>query len=1530
MTSTGQPASHPPKNPPHRQAQKKSWKKKGRKKKSGHVRTSDAARHATKNKTELCRHKSSVQQGPLAAQQPRLDASCTSAMKASFEKGDSNRCRNAYEKILHQELDRSLLEPHKKNKHISVGRCRMLAVNHKIALPSFEDLSAAGFELDAVPRDKWAVPTDCLRFVKKIAEEGLCLGHCVRCESIASRDRTPGAGGRGADGGASRQGRRGQEPVAPAAAPAVPQTTAAPTSSAPASAPPVSAAPMSAPATWAPPTAAPVSAAPASVRPLAMSIRQPNSGMSGLMLQQGVIGVGSPLQQGVLDTSGFNGSPFGLCARAGPPSAANGRPLSPAGGTMVSPLSLNGGLNGSCGVSAGSSPRMLAPGRGGNLLYAPSLGDSLGGSLPSSACASTGGSPLMLAPVPSAISTSPPPPVSGSKGFKLEPISLAELAECVDDAYYGALLESAVLEHEMLAKGMAAGGGGVGGQAGGVSFTAELAALADAASVDNSNVAAAGTNGAGTGIGNGAGNDVGNGQSWGANNSSTGGGLAPVYGGFSVHPWASLELEQAVGTADGLSTQRALAASAARQQPAQVSTAPPDAARRLTGADIVLDDDLIHELESLSESMAGDLDLSDALSETLADLRHCAPQDVPCVPGSVLSSAADSSHAPRREARPHPHYMSGRYGPYGGNLGGNAGGDFGVNDYVGDNVGANEGCIDFHIGSPLHPSAASTAGSESVATAPLSPYASACAAAAAPDADTAWIDSMEAEYGCMGAECGMPPPQPPPDATMDEAGADTAPAGDDDAALLDAESEVQEAALRRVHSELVRLCEDLSNPPATEHGCKRGRNGEANQHDGHSSDGCGSGEGHPCGYMSSGDEEDASLSSNSTGSEAETFRAKKRCRELLPAIAEELERLQHAFRAFSLPPAAREQALAGIGTRAAAGAGPPLGGGVGGPPRLPSASKKLYTRSAWGDPPGNPSTATTPNKPNLHADGSWAGTTSGADFGTGTRDAQGSARSPESEADPGYVSDTARALPNREDEATGLLPYDEDDEPPAPLGALDKARMVKLLHERCARMRALADAPMRRRRTAYRRMEDAAETPAPAAQPAAAADTDAPGAPAAAADRRPAGSRSAAPPAPAAAALGLSLPGNAPPPVVRAESLPASASTAAVDAAASAAAAKEAAGGGGTASGRSNVPLDADAIIAAATADAAPHWPRRAAPAAPATAVPARPFVHGSLGGLIAAVTAAFWLGKPVHATGHTWATKETHESTETATADGVTSPTGISTARTTAAAASPSSVPSAAAAAPPPTFGGTAPGTGAPAATSAAHATSSRLPRQSPINRATLPDGRRALFMFCSPLVAPLDCNPEAKALIAAGLLRASPPPLAGGSFSDLRQALREWQPHIFWFAGHGDSRMADGAGTLGFSGADGSLQLVSPAAIAAELRQHVPLHGGCLECVVLNACSSGFELGSLGEMLYQVRAQVAIPSGCPQGEGAPSPEGSLLATLSSLLSLEAPWRWRGDWRAEASPASRAADAVQDTSFSAPLDAPLRPVARS
>ena len=69
-----------------------------------------------------------------------------------FEKGDSNRCRNAYERILHAALRSSVLEPHKKNKHISVGRCRMIAIDNGVRIPTYEALSAAGFSENQVRR----------------------------------------------------------------------------------------------------------------------------------------------------------------------------------------------------------------------------------------------------------------------------------------------------------------------------------------------------------------------------------------------------------------------------------------------------------------------------------------------------------------------------------------------------------------------------------------------------------------------------------------------------------------------------------------------------------------------------------------------------------------------------------------------------------------------------------------------------------------------------------------------------------------------------------------------------------------------------------------------------------------------------------------------------------------------------------------------------------------------------------------------------------------------------------------------------------------------------------------------------------------------------------------------------------------------------------------------------------------------------------------------------------------------------------
>ena len=113
----------------------------------------------------------------------------------TFERGDSNRCRNAYEKILHAALPPRLLDVHKKNKHISVGRCRMVAINHRVALPAYDALSHAGFDYTKVSPAAWSVPDDCKRFVKKIAEEGLCRMPCATCDRLGGAPVAPAHAG---------------------------------------------------------------------------------------------------------------------------------------------------------------------------------------------------------------------------------------------------------------------------------------------------------------------------------------------------------------------------------------------------------------------------------------------------------------------------------------------------------------------------------------------------------------------------------------------------------------------------------------------------------------------------------------------------------------------------------------------------------------------------------------------------------------------------------------------------------------------------------------------------------------------------------------------------------------------------------------------------------------------------------------------------------------------------------------------------------------------------------------------------------------------------------------------------------------------------------------------------------------------------------------------------------------------------------------------------------------------------------------
>ena len=98
-----------------------------------------------------------------------------------FRTGDSNRCRSVYEQVLRVELRANVLDAQKKNKHVSIGRCRMLAINHGVALPPYEALSQVGFVEAGVPREQWSVPTDCKRFEKSVAAEGQCRGFCKTC-----------------------------------------------------------------------------------------------------------------------------------------------------------------------------------------------------------------------------------------------------------------------------------------------------------------------------------------------------------------------------------------------------------------------------------------------------------------------------------------------------------------------------------------------------------------------------------------------------------------------------------------------------------------------------------------------------------------------------------------------------------------------------------------------------------------------------------------------------------------------------------------------------------------------------------------------------------------------------------------------------------------------------------------------------------------------------------------------------------------------------------------------------------------------------------------------------------------------------------------------------------------------------------------------------------------------------------------------------------------------------------------------------
>ena len=78
-----------------------------------------------------------------------------------FEKGDSNRCRNAYERILHAELSSSALEPHKKNKHSApLGEYRTRDLLGSLGLTTQEEQAQCAAGRTSNPGPAW-IPRPC-------------------------------------------------------------------------------------------------------------------------------------------------------------------------------------------------------------------------------------------------------------------------------------------------------------------------------------------------------------------------------------------------------------------------------------------------------------------------------------------------------------------------------------------------------------------------------------------------------------------------------------------------------------------------------------------------------------------------------------------------------------------------------------------------------------------------------------------------------------------------------------------------------------------------------------------------------------------------------------------------------------------------------------------------------------------------------------------------------------------------------------------------------------------------------------------------------------------------------------------------------------------------------------------------------------------------------------------------------------------------------------------------------------------------
>lgn len=114
----------------------------------------------------------------------------------------SNQVRSVYEHILKNVLPNDYIKRYTVNKHISIGRCRMIAINESIPLPS-EELTKKYIIANKGQSTKniiaiilsnkqlFVIPSSCDRFEKDVyaSGHGFCSRDCESCLEIEKKWR---------------------------------------------------------------------------------------------------------------------------------------------------------------------------------------------------------------------------------------------------------------------------------------------------------------------------------------------------------------------------------------------------------------------------------------------------------------------------------------------------------------------------------------------------------------------------------------------------------------------------------------------------------------------------------------------------------------------------------------------------------------------------------------------------------------------------------------------------------------------------------------------------------------------------------------------------------------------------------------------------------------------------------------------------------------------------------------------------------------------------------------------------------------------------------------------------------------------------------------------------------------------------------------------------------------------------------------------------------------------------------------------